>query len=104
MVFELRDRVLYSLTAVDWLRDLVRRLHEGGNVVLLADVEPDQRPVYQRTGLLALVGADNVVWRDPVIGAAADEAVRRADQRLRGGPAGDATGGGTSDQSGQPSD
>ena len=104
VVFELRDRVLYSLTAVDWLRDLVRRLHEGGNVVLLADVEPDQRPVYQRTGLLALVGADNVVWRDPVIGAAADEAVRRADQRLRGGPAGDATGGGTSDQSGQPSD
>ena len=99
VVLELRDRVLYSLTAVDWLRDLVERLHQGGNVVLLADVEPDQREVYERTGLLALIGADNVVWRDPVVGAAAAEAVRRAEARLRAGPvAGDASG-----RSGHPS-
>jgi sulfate permease, SulP family len=79
VVLQLRDRLLYSMTGVDWLKSAVEKLHDGRNIVLLADLEPSQREALTKTGLLATVGEDRVVWRDPVLGAAAAEASRRGE-------------------------
>jgi SulP family sulfate permease len=77
IVLQVRDRFFYSLTGVDWLKSAVQRFHDGRNVVLLADLDPTQREACAKTGLLDIVGEDRIVWRDPVIGAAAQEAERR---------------------------
>ena len=57
-------------------RQIADKIQETGNILLLADVDLDQRRALERTGLLADLGADHVVWRSPTIGAAAEEAVR----------------------------
>jgi SulP family sulfate permease len=77
IVLQLRDRYFYSLTGADWLKGAVKRMHDGRNVVLLADVDPAEREAFLKTGLLDVVGEDRVVWRDAVLGAAAVEARRR---------------------------
>jgi SulP family sulfate permease len=84
VVLQLRDRTFYSLTSLDWIATLIRSLHGHGNRVFLADIDPSQRTALSRSGLLALLGPDGVVWRDPVIGAAAAEASRRASAWLAG--------------------
>src|SRR4051812_15000341 len=38
------------LTGVDWLKSAVEKLHDGSNVVLLADVDPSQREALVKTG------------------------------------------------------
>ena len=43
------------------------------------DLDPSQRDALAKTGLLETVGEDRVVWRDPVLGAAAAEASRRGE-------------------------
>ena len=80
IVLQIRDRRFYSLTGVDYVADLIRDLHRAGHLVLLADAEPDQRNTFDRTGLLALVGRENVVWREEIIGRAAVHAVQIADR------------------------
>jgi SulP family sulfate permease len=82
VVLQLRDRIFYSLTAIDGLKAATAMLQSGGNRVLIADIDPSQRTAMDRTGLLAVLGEDGVVWRDPVIGAAAAEAVHRAETWL----------------------
>ena len=84
VVLQLRDRFFYSLTGVDWLKSAVEKLHDGRNVVLLADVDPSQREALVKTGLLDTVGVERVVWRDPVLGAAAAEASRRGEAWIAG--------------------
>jgi SulP family sulfate permease len=84
VVLQLRDRFFYSLTGVDWLKSAVEKLHDGRNAVLLADVDPSQREALVKTGLLDTVGEDRVVWRDPVLGAAAAEASRRGEAWISG--------------------
>jgi SulP family sulfate permease len=86
VVLQLRDRFFYSLTGVDWLKSAVEKLHDGRNVVLLADVDPSQREALVKTGLLDTVGEDRVVWRDPVLGAAATEASRRGEAWIASHP------------------
>jgi hypothetical protein len=65
----------------------VEKLHDGSNVVLLADVDPSQRVALVKTGLLDTVGKERVVWRDQVLGAAAAEASRRGEAWIAGHPA-----------------
>lgn len=77
VVLQLRDRDFYSLTGLDWVATLVRSLHGQDNRVYLADIDPSQRRPLDRSGLLALLGPDGVVWRDRALGAAAAEATRR---------------------------
>jgi hypothetical protein len=76
----MRDRSFYSLTGIDLLRQIADKIQETGNILLLADVDLDQRRALERTGLLADLGADHVVWRSPTIGAAAEEAVRTGER------------------------
>ncbi|MFV0533385.1 MAG: SulP family inorganic anion transporter [Cumulibacter sp.] len=80
VILQVRGRRLYSLTGVDFLLDLVRDLRKSGNLVILADAEPSQRRTFERTGLLAEVGEEHVIWRESVIGAAATEACALAQQ------------------------
>jgi sulfate permease, SulP family len=84
VVLQLCDRAVYSLTGLEGLTTLVHSLHGHGNRVYLADIDPSQCVALSRSGLLALLGPDAVVWRDPVIGAAAAEATRRAGAWLAG--------------------
>ena len=78
LVLMMRNRRFYSLTGVDYVKTLITHLRAHGHVVVLADVERDQQEALDRTGITALVGADNIVWREPVIGAAPVEAEKRA--------------------------
>jgi hypothetical protein len=84
VVLQLRDRAVYSLTSLEGLTTLVHSLHGHGNRVYLADIDPSQRAALSRSGLLALLGPDAVMWRDSVIGATAAEATRRAGAWLAG--------------------
>jgi len=87
VVLQMRNRRFYSLTGVDYVLDAIRDLREHHHVVVLADVDPTQREAMQRTGIIDLVGPDNIVWRDPVIGRAVDLAYDRAAAALSGPPA-----------------
>jgi len=82
VVLHLRDRIFYSLTGVDWLKVAVAKIQAGGNLVLLADLDPSEREALDKTGLPAVLGEDNVVWRDAVIGAAAVTTSQRGEQWL----------------------
>ncbi len=78
VVLQMRNRRFYSLTGVDYVIDAIKDLREHHHVVVLSDVDPTQREAMERTGIVDLVGLDNIVWRDPVIGRAADVAYERA--------------------------
>jgi sulfate permease, SulP family len=82
VVLQLRDRVFYSLTGVDWLRDLIAALQANDNRVYLADLDPTQRDAVEHSGLAQLLGPDGIVWRDDRIGAAAAEAASRGQRWL----------------------
>ena len=75
LVLQVRGFRFYSLTGLDYLKELVIDLQAHGHLIVFADVEPDQRTMLERTGMLAMVGEQNVVWRRDVIGEAATEAV-----------------------------
>jgi SulP family sulfate permease len=80
VVLQLRDRSFYSLTGIDLLRQIADEVHAAHSILLLADVGTDQREALERTGLLADLGAEHVVWRSSTIGAAVEEAVRIGEQ------------------------
>ena len=78
VVLQLRGFRFYSLTGIDFLRSLIDELHAYGHLIVIADAEPSQRHVVERTGLLAAVGEENVIWRQDIIGEAATMGVARA--------------------------
>lgn len=80
VILQIRGRRLYSLTGVDYLVDLIKDLKQGGHLVVLADAEPGQRTVFEKTGILSAVGEQNIVWRKDTLGEAATEAVAIADR------------------------
>ena len=74
MVLQMRNRKFYSLTGLDYITELVNDLKAHGHLVVLSDLEVSQKAELERTGLVAVVGAENIVWRSDVIGEAATEA------------------------------
>jgi len=48
-------------TAMHALRDLVRRTRRDGTVVLFSDVPAQPRVALERSGLLAEIGAENIL-------------------------------------------
>ena len=74
-------------TGVDYVIDAIKDLREYHHVLVLSDVDPTQREAMERTGIVDLVGLDNIVWREPVIGRAADVAYERAVAALSAPPA-----------------
>jgi hypothetical protein len=50
VVLEMRDRSFSSLTGIDLLRQIADKIQETGNVLLLADVDLDQRRALERAG------------------------------------------------------
>jgi len=87
VVLQMRNRRFYSPTGVDYVIDAIKDLREYHHVLVLSDVDPTQREAMERTGIVDLVGLDNIVWRDPVIGRAADVAYERAVAALSAPPA-----------------
>ena len=63
IVLQMRNRRFYSLTGLDWVKDLISAMSEHGHVVVLSDVELDQRRTMEKTGLMDLVGADALAQR-----------------------------------------
>src|SRR6185312_859464 len=78
VVLQMRNRRFYSLTGVDYVLEMVRDLRQHGHVVVLSDVDPGQQETMEKTGIIAQVGPDNIVWRDPILGRAIDAGYDRA--------------------------
>jgi hypothetical protein len=74
VVLHLRDRVITSLTGVDWLKEYAQKLHEG-NRLMLSGVDDRQLAILARTGVIELLGRGAIVHRDPTIGLSTAAAV-----------------------------
>ena len=74
IILEVRVRRLDSLTGVGYVLDTIRDLQKAGLHVILADAQPDQRAVLERTGILSEVGEDNIAWRTDIMNEALSQA------------------------------
>ncbi len=91
LILEMRGRHFYSLNGIDYVHGLIKDLQRAGVLVVLADVQPDQRHVLAKTGILAEVGEDHVTWRTDILGEALGQAWTiaqrwRASSRPTGSP------------------
>jgi SulP family sulfate permease len=80
VVLHLRDRVITSLTGVDWLKEYARKLQEGKNRLMLSGVDDKQLAILERTGVTDLLGREAIVRRDPTIGVSTAAAVQAGER------------------------
>ena len=78
VILRVRGREQVSSTGLKWLQRYTRELHEGGNVLLLAGVQPVVKDMLERTGLMDIVGQENVFEAQPGLGASLDTALAAA--------------------------
>lgn len=60
IILVIRDMHTISSTAIKWLERVVTDLKKGGNILMLADVDPKVIEVLKKTGTLELVGEENI--------------------------------------------
>jgi sulfate permease, SulP family len=60
LVLVIRNLHTLSSTAVKWLVQMVKELRAGGNTLFLADVDPAVVDILRKTGILAIIGEQNV--------------------------------------------
>jgi SulP family sulfate permease len=60
IILVIRDMHTISSTAIKWLERVVSDLKKGGNILMLADVDPKVIEVLKKTGTLELVGEENI--------------------------------------------
>jgi hypothetical protein len=80
LVLHLRDRVITSLTGVDWLKEYAEKLHEGKNRLMLSGVDDRQLAILERTGVIDLLGREAIVHRDPTIGVSTAAAMQEGER------------------------
>jgi SulP family sulfate permease len=82
VILRLRGREQITSTGVRWLERYAGELHEDGNLLMLAGVQPHVMEELQRTGLMDIVGKGNIFAAEPGYGAAEDKALAAAQKWL----------------------
>jgi len=70
----LRGTTSASSTFLKWLEGYTRQLHANGNRLMLVGVEPKLMTVLERSGLVAMIGQENVFPAEPAIFGAMEAA------------------------------
>jgi SulP family sulfate permease len=78
VIMRVRGREHVSSTGLKWLQRYARELQAGGNVLLLAGVQPVVKDMLERTGLIDIIGPEHVFEVQPGIGASLDTALEAA--------------------------
>jgi len=78
VILRVRGREQASSTGLKWLQRYIKELQEGGNVLMLAGVQPVVKDELEQTGLLDIVGRENVFEAQPGLGASLDAALAAA--------------------------
>jgi len=83
VVLVLRDTRQITSTAIKWLERYAQSLREGGNVLLLADVNPQVLDTLRKSGALDMLGAGNVFPATPRVLASENTAWEAAQNWLK---------------------
>jgi SulP family sulfate permease len=88
-----RGREHVSSTGLKWLKRYVKEMREGGNLLIMAEVQPEVKAELGRAGILETIGAENVLVAQPELGATLETAVVTSQKWLATRPATPATSG-----------
>ena len=91
VILTLRYMESLPSTTLKWLNQYNRELQEGGNLLLLAGVDPQVLNLLEHTGIIDAIGKDNIFPARHVMTRSIEEAVTRAQEWL-GQKAGKPTG------------
>lgn len=86
LVLDLGDRQSFSSTTIKALGKYHAALTDAGDDLVLVGVSDALRETLDRTGVLAMIGPDNVLGHDPHLGADRDAGARRGAELLAAGP------------------
>jgi SulP family sulfate permease len=87
VVLHFRNRIITSLTEVDWLEQYARKLQAGGNRLMLSGVDDQQMAIFERSEVMDLLGPDAIFRRDPTIGASTAVAAEAGTRWIAAQPA-----------------
>jgi SulP family sulfate permease len=82
VIFRLRGREGAGSTGLKWLSKYTKKLHAGGNQLMLAGISPGVMKLLEHTGIVDVVGRENVFTAQPGFGASLDAAQAAAQQWL----------------------
>jgi SulP family sulfate permease len=82
VIFRLRGREGAGSTGLKWLSKYTKKLHTGGNQLMLAGISPGVMKLLEHTGVIDVVGRENVFTAQPGFGASLDAAQAAAQQWL----------------------
>jgi len=82
VIFRLRGRQGAGSTGLKWLSKYTEKLHAGGNQLMLAGISPGVMKLLDHTGVVDVVGRENVFTAQPGFGASLDAAQAAAQQWL----------------------
>jgi SulP family sulfate permease len=82
VILRTRGREYLSSTGLLWLRCYAQEYRQSGNPLMMADVLPRVLEDLQRTGIMDVIGRDNVYPAGPGCGASTDKALTAAQSWL----------------------
>ncbi|MCK5253390.1 MAG: SulP family inorganic anion transporter, partial [Thermoplasmata archaeon] len=82
IIFSIYGRSLMSSNMVDLVESMHKEMTEGGNHLILANVEGPIMEQMERTGLLDLLGRENVFPAEEIVGASIWKALESANETL----------------------
>jgi SulP family sulfate permease len=82
VIFRLRGRQGAGSTGLKWLSKYTEKLHAGGNQLMLAGISPGVMKLLEHTGVVDVIGRENVFTAQPGFGASLDAAQAAAQQWL----------------------
>ncbi|MCK5415604.1 MAG: SulP family inorganic anion transporter, partial [Thermoplasmata archaeon] len=82
IIFSIYGRSLMSSNMVDLVESMHKEMTEGGNRLILANVEGPIMEQMERTGLLDLLGRENVFPAEEIVGASIWKALESANETL----------------------
>jgi SulP family sulfate permease len=97
LILRMRGREQAASTGIKWLRRYAQEMREGGNLLMLAGVQPHVLDELVKTETVDIIGKDNVFAAEPELGASVDKA-REAAARWLASPKDNATSKGATDE------
>jgi SulP family sulfate permease len=97
LILRMRGREQAASTGIKWLRRYAQEMRGGGNLLMLAGVQPHMMEELVRTETLEIIGKENVFPAEPDLGAALDKA-REAAAEWLASPKDSSTGEGATDE------
>ncbi|KUK73617.1 SulP family inorganic anion transporter [Methanobacterium sp. 42_16] len=83
IILNLHDRKYLGTNVVVWMNEFARKLHESGNLLMLAEVEDSIKKQLERTGVLEEIGSKNVFMASSIVNDSIREAALSANKWIK---------------------